>query len=102
MTVAFYFVSHMRKKMEKIIDMFVNLHLDVRVSDAVIKHHGQKEVSWEEKGLFHLIPPLLGPLLKEFRVGTQGSKLEAGSLMQRPWRDVAYWLVLRGLLSLLS
>jgi hypothetical protein len=35
--------------------------------------------------------------LKEVRAGTWRQKL-----MQRPWRDAAYWLVSHGLLSLLS
>jgi hypothetical protein len=37
--------------------------------------------------------------LKEVRTRTQAGKQE---LMQRPWRDVTYWLASPGLLSLLS
>lgn len=75
-TAAFYFVSHMREKMEKINGMFVNLRLKVRVSDAVIKHHDQKEASLGGKDLFLLYFHFLVHYWR---------KLEAGSLMQRPW-----------------
>jgi hypothetical protein len=37
-------------------------------------------------------------ITKEVRTGTQAGQ----ELMQRPWRDVPYWLASPGLLSLLS
>ena len=33
---------------------------------------------------------------------TKGSQVRKQELMQRPWRDVTYWLASPGLLSLLS
>jgi hypothetical protein len=61
------------------------------------KHHDQ-EASWEGKDLssFHIAvhhQRKSGPELKQVR------KQE---LMQRPWRDVLYWLASPGLFSLLS
>ena len=63
------------------------------------KHHDQ-EANWGGKGLFSLHFQTAvhhqrksGPELK------QGMKQE---LMQRPWRDVPYWLASSDLLSLLS
>jgi hypothetical protein len=62
------------------------------------KQHDQ-EASWEGKGLFSL----------HFHI-TKGSQdrnsdrtgTRRQELMQRPWRDVTYWLASPGLLSLLS
>jgi hypothetical protein len=61
------------------------------------KHHDQ-EASWGGKGLFSL----------HFRIAVDhqrksGLELKQGrkqELMQRPWRDVTYWLASPGLLSL--
>jgi hypothetical protein len=40
-------------------------------------------------------------ITKEVRTGTQAGHRKQ-ELMQRPWRDVPYWLASPGLLSLLS
>ena len=39
-------------------------------------------------------------ITKDVRTGTQAVRKQ--ELMQRPWRDVTYWLASPGLLSLLS
>jgi hypothetical protein len=41
-------------------------------------------------------------ILKEVRTGTQAGHVREQELMQRPWKDVHYWLASPGLLSLHS
>jgi hypothetical protein len=60
------------------------------------KHHDQ-EASWGGKGLFSL----------HFHIAVHHQRkslkqVREQELMQRPWRDVPYWLASPGLLSLLS
>lgn len=38
-------------------------------------------------------------IIKEVRTGTQTGQ-EPGADLHRPWRGVAYWIAIRGLLSL--
>jgi hypothetical protein len=52
------------------------------------------------KGFIRLTLPCCCSSPKEVRTGTQVG--QGAELMQRPWRDVTYWLASPGLLSLLS
>ena len=76
-------------------------HVQVRVSIAAIKYYGQKQLGEERIYLIYISISL-------FNIGGSQDRNahRAGSwrqeLMQRPWRGAVYWLVPRGLLSLLS
>jgi hypothetical protein len=63
------------------------------------KHHDQ-EASWGGKGLlsshFHIA------VHQQRKSGLELKQVRKQELMQRPWRDVLYWLASPGLLSLLS
>jgi hypothetical protein len=72
----------------------------VRITIAVVKHHEQKYLG--RKGVIWFILLHHCSSLKEFRTGTQtrvGTLRQ--ELMQRPWRDAAYWFT-PSLLSPLS
>jgi hypothetical protein len=64
------------------------------------KHHDQ-EASWGEKDFFSLYFYIVVHHQRK-----SGQELRAGTwrqeLMQRPWRDVTYWIASPGLLSFLS
>jgi hypothetical protein len=64
------------------------------------KHHNQ-EASWAGKSLFglHFLPYCCSSPRKS---GLELKQVRKQELMQRPWRDVIYWLASPGLLSLLS
>jgi hypothetical protein len=51
-----------------------------------------------EERVYSAYTSILLFITKEVRTGTQTGQ----ELMQRPWRDVHYWLAFPGLLSLLS
>ena len=61
------------------------------------KHHDQ-EASWGGKGFFSLYFLHCWSSPKEVRTETHTGQ----ELMQRPWRNAAYWIASPGLLSLLS
>jgi hypothetical protein len=58
--------------------------------NSCTKHHDQ-EASWGGKGLFSF----------GRKSGLELKQVKKQELMQRPWRDVIYWLASPGLLSLL-
>jgi hypothetical protein len=68
----------------------------VRVSITVIKSVTKE--TWGGKGLFYLVLPSKSPYPRNGRAETQAGQ----ELKQKPWRNAAYWLAYRGLLSLLS
>jgi hypothetical protein len=53
-----------------------------------------------EERVYSAYTSILLFITKEARTGTQ--RVRKQELMQRPWRDVLYWLASPGLLSLLS
>jgi hypothetical protein len=63
------------------------------------KHHDQ-EASWGGKGLFRLYLHIT--VHHQRKSGLELKQVRKQELMQRPWRDVIYWLASPGLLSLLS
>jgi hypothetical protein len=63
------------------------------------KHHDQ-EASWGGKGLFSLHFHIA--VYHQRKSGLELRQARKQELMQRPWRDVLYWLASPGLLSLLS
>jgi hypothetical protein len=63
------------------------------------KHHDQ-EASWGGKGLFGL--HFHAAVHHQRKSGLELKQVKEQELMQRPWRDVLYWLASPGLLSLLS
>jgi hypothetical protein len=63
------------------------------------KHHDQ-ETSWGGKGLFSLHFHIA--VHHQRKSGLELKQVREQELMQRPWRDVTYWLASSGLLSLLS
>jgi hypothetical protein len=82
--------------------------LDWRVQDLVVsysgflflhKHHDQ-EASWGGKGLFSLHFHIA--VHHQRTSGLELKQVRKQELMQRPWRDVPYWLASPGLLSLFS
>jgi hypothetical protein len=60
----------------------------------------RKQVGEERVYLAYISILLL--ITKGCRTGTQFKQVRKQELMQRPWRDVLYWLASPGLLSLLS
>ena len=63
------------------------------------KHHDQ-EANWGGKGLFGL--HFLTAVHHQRKSGLELKQVRKQELMQRPWRDVLYWLASSDLLSLLS
>ena len=63
------------------------------------KHHSQ-DASWGGKGLFSL--HFHTAVHHQMKSGLELKQIRKQELMQRPWRDVLYWLASPGLLSLLS
>jgi hypothetical protein len=63
------------------------------------KHHGQ-EASWGGKGLFSLHFPHCCSSPK--KSGLELKQVRKKELIQRPWRNAAYWIASPGLLNLLS
>jgi hypothetical protein len=63
------------------------------------KHHEQ-EASWGGKGLFSL--HFHTAVDHQRKSGLELKQVRKQELMQRPWRDVTYWLASPGLLSWLS
>ena len=63
------------------------------------KHHDQ-ESGWRGKGLFSL--HFHTAVHHQKKSGLELRQVRKQELMQRPWRDVLYWLASPGLLSLLS
>jgi hypothetical protein len=63
------------------------------------KHHDQ-EANWGGKGLFGLY--FHTAVHHQRKSGLELKQVRKQELMQRPWRDVTYWLASPGLLSLLS
>ena len=61
-----------------------------------------------EERVYSAYTSILLSITKEVRIGTQRKsglvvkQVRKQELMQRPWRDVLYWLAFPGLLSLLS
>jgi hypothetical protein len=53
-----------------------------------------------EERVYSAYTSILLFITKEVRTGTQAG--QKAQMMQRPWRDVLYWLASPGLLSLLS
>jgi hypothetical protein len=62
------------------------------------KHHDQ-EASWGGKGLFSLYFHIA--IHHQKKSGLELKQVRKQELMQRPWRDVPYWLASPGLLILL-
>jgi hypothetical protein len=60
----------------------------------------QKEASWGGKGLFSLHFHTV--VYYQRKSGLELEQVMKQELMQRPWRDVTYWLASPSLLSLLS
>jgi len=67
----------------------------VRVTIAMMKHGDQSNLGRKE--FIWLTLPYHQSPLKGLRTGTSRQEL-----MQRPWRNAAYWLAPHSLLSLLS
>ena len=63
------------------------------------KHHDQ-EASWEGKGLFNL--QFYTAVHHQRKPGLELKQVRKQEPMQRPWRDITYWLASPGLLSLFS
>jgi hypothetical protein len=63
------------------------------------KHHDQ-EASWGGKSLFSLHFHVA--VHHQRKSGLELKQVRKQELMQRPWRDVSYWLASPGLLSMLS
>ena len=63
------------------------------------KHHDQ-EASWGGKDLFSLHFHIA--VHYQRKSGLELKQVRKQELMQKPWRDVPYWLAFPGLLSLLS
>ena len=63
------------------------------------KHHDQ-EASWGGKGVFSFHIHIA--VYHQRKSGLELKHVRKQELMQRPWRDVTYWLASPGLLSLLS
>jgi hypothetical protein len=63
------------------------------------KHHDQEAI-WGAKGLFGL--HFHTAVHHQRKSGLELKQIRKQELMQRPWRDVLYWLASPGLLSLLS
>jgi hypothetical protein len=63
------------------------------------KHHDQ-EANWGGKGLFGLHFHIA--VHHQRKLGLELKQVRKLELMQRPWRDVIYWLASPGFLSLLS
>jgi hypothetical protein len=63
------------------------------------KHHDQ-EASWGGKDLFSLYFHIA--VHHQRKSGLELKQVREQELMQRPWRDVTYWLASPGLLSFLS
>ena len=63
------------------------------------KHHDQ-EASWGGKDLFGL--HFHTAVHHQRKSGLELKQVREQELMQRPWRDILYWLASPGLLSLLS
>ena len=70
-------------------------YVSIIVSVAARKHR-DKEQYWEER-VFSSHFHITAPPPKEVSAGTWRQEL-----MQRPWRGIALWFALHGLLSLLS
>jgi hypothetical protein len=68
-------------------------------ADVLHKHHDQ-EASWRGKGLFSL--HFYTAVHDQRKSGMELKQVRKQELMQKPWRDVLYWLASHGLLSLLS
>jgi hypothetical protein len=87
------FTCHRVKKKKEKINMsvlgFLFLH----------KHHDQ-EASWGGKGLFSL--HFHDSVHHQRKSGLELKQVRKQELMQRPWRDVTYWLASPGLISLFS
>jgi len=62
--------------------------------------HQDQEASWGGKGLFSLHFHIA--VHHQRKPGLELKQVREQELMQRPWRDVTYWLASSGLLSLLS
>ena len=73
----------------------------VRITIAMMKHHGQKQVGEERVSLTHTS---ISYSISEGHQGknSSSSKTWKHELMQRQWRGAADWLAHRGLFSLLS
>ena len=63
------------------------------------KHHDQEAI-WGAKGLFSL--HFHTAVHHQRKSGLELKQVRKQELVQRPWRDVTYWLASPGLLSLLS
>jgi hypothetical protein len=63
------------------------------------KHHDQEAI-WGGKGLFSL--HFHTAVHHQRKSGLELKQVRKQELMQRPWRDVLYWLPSPGFLSLLS
>jgi hypothetical protein len=63
------------------------------------KYYDQEE-SWGGKGLFSL--QFQFSVHHQRRSGLELKQVRIEELLQKPWRDVLYWLASPGLLSLLS
>jgi hypothetical protein len=59
-----------------------------------------QEASWGGKGLFSLY--FHTAVHHQRKSGLEFKQVRKQELMQRPWRDVTYWLASTGLLSLFS
>jgi hypothetical protein len=79
---------------------FVTLLLLSINSCLIPAQNHDQEASWGGKGLFSLH---FNTAVHHQRMsGLEFKQVRKQELMQRPWRDVTYWLASPGLLSLLS
>jgi hypothetical protein len=74
--------------------------MDVLVRFLFLHKHHDQETSWGGKGLFGL--HFHTAVHHQRKSGLELKQVREQELMQRPWRDVLYWLASPGLLSLLS
>jgi hypothetical protein len=72
----------------------------VRLTSVVVKHRLQKQAGEERVYLTYTSISLF--IIKEIRTGTHRSLTWRQELMQRPEISMVYWLVVHGLLNLLS
>jgi hypothetical protein len=76
------------------------MYKPVLVRASIPAQTSNQEASWGGKGLFSL--HFHAAVHHQRKSGLELKQVREQELMQRPWRDVLYWLASPGLLSLLS
>jgi hypothetical protein len=77
-----------------------SIHVVSRSAFLFLHRHHDQEASWEGQNLFSLHFHIA--VHHQRKSGLELKQVRKQELMQRPWRDVTYWLASPGLLSLLS